>query len=389
MAGAATVGGAAGVSTHSYLADGELFESNSVEAGSLELEIATCSEFEGEETYDPPLPSGEEFPARFVQGSTVSVEFPDIDTQNGAASGSTTFAFRSCDNPGRAWFRAYSEALSDGEQSALADALQVELTYASPCGAEGTSLFEGSLTEFLDQFGGGVRPRENCTSLGKIEVVEADENGDDVETFSVEEGNSSLSVDQVPDALTLETDNGEVDVVIEEPVHRNGDGEVIGVDLYCEDTGFCRADVKGGGKQDTQGDNTGSGSGGGNGGGGSGGGGGNGGNGGGGGGNGGNGGGGGGDSADPSDGVKTYALGCTSEPTGLIAGDNPAGKQSSLSHLELYGCGAETCLDCAPDCLTLDWELPDMEGLAGEELSVTLELRARQCRHTEASNPWQ
>lgn len=361
LVGAASVGGAAGVGTHALLADEEVFASNSVASGSLDLQVATRTEADGDTSHAPEQDGT--FPSTFAGESTVTVVFPDVEPGDGAASGSATVALRACDNPAWVWLR------TDGEHSDLADAVEVSVSYADDCGGDGSSLYGGTLSQFLEDFEGGVRLATGCTELGKVEL----EGG----TFTVDGSGDSLDVEDVPGTLVVESDDDDVEIAIE-AVHTkddDGDAEVIGVDVAPEDVSLCRVDVKGGGQQQTPGNGSGGGNGGGSGGNGNGS------------GNGDNGNGDGG--ADPSDGVETYWLDCAAAAADLLAGDTPSGNQSGLSHFTLYACRDETCVGCEPECLTLDWSLPDPESVAGESMSFDLDLHAIQCRHTEATNPWQ
>lgn len=347
FAGAATLGGAAGVGAHSLLADSELFEANSLASGSLDLQLATRTRFDGHESFKPEQDG--EFPSTFEEEPTLAVGFPNVDPENGPTSGTTTVALRACDNPARVWLRTVGEQPdSDDEHSDLADALHVVVSYAADCEAEGETLYEGSLSGFVDEFSDGVRLSARCTELGKVEFDEG------AEKFTVEDSDDSLSASDVPGTLTV----GGVDVDIVEVHEKDGGSEIIGVDVASEDVSFCRADVKGGGQQNNPGNGSGGGSS--------------------------------GNGADPSDGLETYWLDCGSEATELLAGDTPSGNQSGLSHFTLYTCGGETCLTCEdPACLTVDWELKHAKHVAGESLDFDLELFANQCRHTESTNPWQ
>jgi hypothetical protein len=331
LAGAAAVGGAAGVSTHSLLVDGEVFESNSVQSGSLELELATAAESDGETTYSPPLGSGESFPTEFVEESTMTVGFPGIDPSGKPASGTVTVAFRACENPGRMWLRA------DGETNELADAIDVTASYAPECGGETEPLYDGSMSGFLATFGTGRRLR----SPQKLAKVNLDGDVFVVETENEGEAGDSLAVDDVPGTLDVEIDGETVPVRITSVHWKDSEEEkeVRGVDVASDDVVFSRVDVKGGGS--------------------------------------------------PDDGVVTYRFDCTSTAEGLLAGTTPSGQLSGLSNFVMYACADGGCVGCDPACLVLDWELKTPKKHAGESLSVDLELHANQCRHTEASNPWQ
>lgn len=370
FAGAASVGGAAGVGTHALLTDAERFESNSAASGALDLQVATRTTVDGRSSATPEQDG--EFPSAYVSESTVTLEFPDVDPSAGSASGSATVAYRVCDNPGRVWLR------TDGDSSPLADAVGVTVTHQPDCGTDGSTVYEGTLSGFVEAFEAGARL--GCRELGKVElddgafVVETDDGSGD-----------SLAVDDVPGSLALDGPDGPVTVEITGVSYKDDGAEVRGVDLASEDVTFCRVDVKGGGQQNTSG-----GAGGGGGGGGSGS-------------SDGTGGTGSEDSdddgtgsgdsgsgtgGDPSgDGVETYRLGCTDSATGLTPGENPGGEPSGLSHFVVYAC-PEDCRGCEPACLVVDWTLPDPEPVAGESVAFDLELHASQCRHTEATNPW-
>lgn len=329
LAGAAGLGAAAGVGTHALVSDGELFEANGLSSGSLDLQVAAETEAGGEVSHSPPQDGA--FPSSFVEESGVAVDFPTIDPSDGKHSGSTTIAFKVCDNPGRVWLRAES---GDAD-STLADHLDVELAYASTCGVGGDTVYEGSLAGLLDALAHGVRLGVGCRELGKVEL-----RGDHLMVEADGGANESLHVDDVPGELTLDGPDGPVTVEVTE-LHwkdEEGDAEVRGVDLASDDVEFCRVDVKGGGG--------------------------------------------------PVAGVETYRSGCASTATELLAGENPGGQPSGLSHFVVFGCGDDDCVGCEPACLTLDWELKKPSEVAGKSLSLDLELYASQCRHTTAENPW-
>lgn len=324
-AGAASIGGASGAGTYTFLTDGEAFRSNSMGAGSFDLEVATRTEFGGTTTYDPKQEGS--FPSTFVRESSITVAFPSVDPNQKRASGSTTVAFRLCDNPGRAWLRL------DGDSGPLADSMDVRLTYTPTCGESGNVLYEGSLAGLFDAYDEGARLGANCRTLGKIELQE------DPDAFVVEETGSSLAVDDVPGTVTLDGPDGPVDVEITGLYWKDGEDELRGVDLRADGFEFCRVDVKGGGS--------------------------------------------------PNRGVETYRPDCTATATELVTGSGPNGRPSALSHLVVFECSKQPCLGCEPACLTLDWTLPNPRHLAGESLSFDMELFARQCRHTNPTNPWQ
>lgn len=328
FAGAASVGGAFGAGTYAYVNDGEMFDSNSIASGSLDLEIATRTESGSSTSYSPDQDGP--FPSTFVADSTVTVAFPNIDPAEGQASGSTTVAFRLCDNPGRVWLRPNGE-----ESGALADALDVTATYAPSCGESGHVFYNGSLAGLFEAYADGVRlGATDCHELGKVEVQE------DPYELVVEGTGDSLAVDDVPGTLRLDGPDGPVDLEVT-GVHWKDDGdEIRGVDLAADAFEFCRVDLKGGGS--------------------------------------------------PEEGVVSYWPACTDTATDLLAGRNPAGNPSGLSHFVVYRCsGDERCVGCEPACLTLDWSLRNPRAVAGESLSFDLELFAEQCRHTEPRNPWQ
>lgn len=324
VAGAASVGGVAGAGTHSLFSDRELFGTNAVRAGSLDLEIATMTEFGGGTTTTP-TQSADTFPAAFVPEPAVTVEFPDIEPSGGRASGAVTVAARVCDNPAYLWLR------TDGTDSELAAAIDVEFAYATDCGGESDVLYEGSLSGLFDAYSAGRQLGVSCAELGKVELQ-----GD---TFVVESTGDSLPVDDVPGTLTFNGSDGPVDVEITAVHWKGGGDEVRGVDIAAEDVDLCRVDVKGGGG--------------------------------------------------PTSGVVTYPTACASTVTGLLAGDTPSGQPSGLSHFVVYECvGDGDCVGCDPACLTLAWELRNPGAHAGESLAFDLELFARQCRYTDSRNPW-
>ncbi|QKY21033.1 hypothetical protein B4589_011840 [Halolamina sp. CBA1230] len=327
FAGAASLGGASGVGTYAYLTDGELFRSNAMAGGSLDLEIATRTESESTTSYTPEQDGS--FPSTFVPESTITVAFPAIDPSQGQTSGSTTVAFRVCENPGRVWLR-----LQDGESGTLADAMEVTLTYAPAAEEAGDTLYEGSLSELFDAYGeGSLLGAGNCRELGKIELTE------DPAEFVAEGTGESLPIDAVPGTLTLDGPDGPVDVEIT-GLHWKDDGdEVRGVDLRADAFEFCRVDVKGGGGPDA--------------------------------------------------GVVTYRPDCAATAKELVTESNPAGRPSGLSHFVIFECAGDSCVGCEPACLTLDWRLPNPKPVAGESVSFDLELFASQCRHTNPRNPWQ
>lgn len=329
LAGAAGLGAAAGVGTHALVSDGERFDGNALSSGSLDLQVAAETELDGEVSHSPPQDGA--FPSSFAAESGVTVDFPAVDPGGGTPSGSTTVAFRVCDNPGRVWLRARS----DDADSALAERLDVDLAYASTCGAASETVYEGSLAGLLDAVADGVRLGGGCRELGKVEL--------DGDRFVAEVdggGGDSLAIDDVPGELTLDGPEGPVTVAVT-GLHwkdEEGDAEVRGVDLASEDVELCRVDVKGGGG--------------------------------------------------PNEGVTSYRPGCDSTATELLAGENPGGQPSGLSHFVVFGCGDDDCVGCEPACLTLDWTLPGAESVAGESLSLDLDLYADQCRHTTSRNPW-
>ncbi|MUV60173.1 hypothetical protein [Halobacterium sp. CBA1126] len=330
LAGAASVGGAAGVGTHAFVTDGQLFPANDVASGSLDLQVATMVESDGEVTTTPRQDPAA-FPSSFAEETDVTLSFQDVDPSRGPVSGSATVAFRVCDNPGRVWLR------TDGAASALADEVDVTLAYASTCGDASATLFDGSLTGLLDKFEDGVRlGAGGCRELGKVELREG--------TFVAEESGDSLAVGDVPGSLALD---GSTTVEIT-GVHWKDDGdEVRGVDLAAENAEFCRVDVKGGGQPN-------------------------------------------GAAADGTDsGVVTHRWDCAATATDVLAGTNPSGQPSGLSHFVVFGCADDDgCVGCEAACLTLDWTLQSPDA-AGESLSFAFELFASQCRHTDPTNPWQ
>ncbi len=326
LAGAASVGGAAGVGTHAFLTDGQLFPSNDVASGSLDLQLATLVDSGGEVTTTPEQDSAA-FPASFVEEDGVTLSFPDVDPSNGPASGTATIALRVCDNPGRVWLR------TDGAPSALADEIDVTLAYEPTCGGADTTFFEGSLAGLLDAFADGIRlGAGGCREVGKVELQGG--------AFVAEETGDSLAVGDIPGSLLLD-DSTTVEIT---GVHWKGDGdEVRGVDLATDDIELCRVDVKGGGKPAHAGGGRGS------------------------------------AGNDPGDGVVTYRWDCATTATGVFAGTNPGGQPSGLSHFVVYDCvGDDGCVGCEPACLTLDWTLQTPFEAAGESLSFALELFARQ-----------
>jgi hypothetical protein len=327
FAGAASLGGASGVGTYAYLTDGEPFRSNTIGGGSLDLEIATRTESGSTTSYNPKQDGP--FPSTFVPESSITVAFPAIDPTRNQASGSTTVAFRLCENPGRVWLR-----LNGGESGALADALDVTLSYTPVGETTGDALYEGSLSGLFDAYAEGtLLSAGNCEELGKVELTE------DPYAFVAEGTGDSLPVDEVPGTLTLDGPDGPVDVEIT-GLHWKDDGdEVRGVDLRADAFDFCRVDVKGGGSPDTE--------------------------------------------------IVTYRPDCAATAEELVTGPNPAGNQSGLSHFVVFECSGDTCVGCEPAFLTLDWRLPNPTPVAGESVSFDLELFASQCRHTNPRNPWQ
>lgn len=325
LVGAAGAGAAAGVGTHAVLTDSGVFASNSLTSGSLDLQVATRWATKGGEPST--MPTQEAFPTEFVEESTITVGFPGIDPSGKPASGTVTVAFRACDNPGRIWLRA------DGEPNELADAIHVRTAYAPECGGEAEALYEGTMAGFLDAFGAGRRLRAT-PRLAKVEL--------DGEKFVVETEDGpgdALAVDDVPGTLDVDVDGQTVTIEIAAVHWKDGGDEVRGVDVASDDVVFSRVDVKGGGSPDV--------------------------------------------------GIETYRFDCTSPATGLLAGTNSGGQPSGLSHFVLYACADGGCVGCDPACLVLDWKLTKPKQHVGESLAVDLELHANQCRHTEASNPWQ
>lgn len=325
FAGAASLGGASGVGTYAYLTDGELFPSNGMATGTLDLEISTRTEYGSTTTYEPEQDGS--FPSTFAPESTITVSFPNVDPSQDRASGSTTVAIRSCENPGRVWLR-----LDGGGSAALAEAMDVTVTYTPICGESGNDVYEGSLSGLLDAYADGTR-LGLCRKLDKVELIE------DPYEFVVEGTGESLAVDEIPGTLTLEGPDGPVEVEITD-VHWKDDGdEVRGVDLRANEFDLCRVDVKGGGSKD--------------------------------------------------DGIVTYRPDCAATATELVTGPNPSGEPSGLSHFVVFQCADDTCVGCEPACLSLEWRLPNPSSVAGESLSFDMDLFANQCRHTNPSNPWQ
>jgi hypothetical protein len=324
-AGVASLGAVTGVGTHALLTDTELFPGTTATAGTLDLQIATRTVSNGETAFEPSN-SGDPFPSAFASESSVSVAFSDVDP-TGSASGSVTIAMQVCDNPGRVWIR------TRGQSSDLADAVDVTLSYAETCGGESTTHFEGSLSGLFDHLAGGVQVNGGCRELGKVEVQGGD--------LVVEGGGDSLAIDDIPGDLTFQGSDGPVTVTVTGG-HWKDDGELRGVDLQSSGVDLCRVDVKGGGKQ------TGS-----------------------------------------ADGIERYRFDCASEATELLAGENPGGQPSGLSHFVVYTCGDRECIGCDPACLTLDWELAGGQRYADESLAFNFDLFAEQCRNEEAENPWQ
>jgi hypothetical protein len=334
LVGAAGAGAAGGVGTHAVLSESEVFASNSIASGSLDLQVATRSTTDDGETIM--MPSQETFPTEFVEESTITVAFPGIDPSGKLASGTATVAFRACDNPGRMWLRA------DGPTNELADAINVRASYAPECGGETDPLYDGTMTGFLDSFGAGRRLR----ATPKLAKVELNDEGDTFVVEAEDEGESgdTLAVDDVPGTIDVDFDGETVTVEITNVHWKDGEEEedekeVRGVDVASDDVVFGRVEVKGGGS--------------------------------------------------PDDGVVTYRFDCTDTAEDLLAGTNPGEQLSGLSHFVMYACADDGCVGCDPACLVLDWKLTTPKKHAGESLSVDLELHATQCRHTEASNPWQ
>jgi len=328
LAGATSIGAATGFGTHALLSDGEFFGANDLSSGSLDLQVAAETETDGEVSHSPPQ---DDFPSSFADESGVTVAFPEVEPRDGRASGSTTIAFRVCDNPGRVWLRPHAgDADSD-----LAERLDVTLSYAAHYGGPRATIYDGSLAGLLDAFGDGVQLGAGCRELGKVEL--------DEDTFVVDDGTrDSLAVADVPGSVTLHGPDGPVTIEVA-GLHWTDEGaadaEIRGVDLASESVEFCRVDVKGGGRR--------------------------------------------------SGGVETYHPGCPSAATDLLAGENPGGQPSGLSHFVVYDCpDGDPCVGCDPACLELDWTLPGSPSVAGDSLSLDLELYASQCRHSTSQNPW-
>jgi hypothetical protein len=329
-AGVASVGAVTGVGTHAFLTDEELFEQTRASAGSFDLQLATRTTANGETTFSPPE-SGDPFPSAFASGSTVDVEFPEIDPTGGPASGSVTLAVQVCENPGWVWLR------TDGTASKLTDAIDVTLSYAETCGGEQVTRYEGPLTGLFDLLSGGVQLNGGCRPLGKAEVE------DGALVVETESGSGdSLAIDDIPGDLTFQGPDGPVTVTVTGG-HWKEDGELRGVDIESSAVEFCRVDVKGGGKQ-----------------------------------------------TGDQDGIERYRFDCASRATELLAGDTPSGQPSGLSHFTVYTCGDRECIGCDPACLTLDWRLKRAKRFADESLAFAFDLFAEQCRHEEeGENPWQ
>lgn len=325
VAGAASIGGASGVGTYAYLTDGEVFRSNTMGAGSLDLEVATRTEVGSTTSYEPEQDGS--FPATFVPESTISVAVPNVDPTRGPVSGSTTVAFRLCENPGRVWLR-----LRGGESGPLAGAMAVTLTYTPTCGESGERIYDGSLSGLFEAYANGVQLGRRCRELGKIELEE------DPYEFVVEGTGDSLAVDDVPGTLTLDGPDGPVALEITGLYWKDDGDEIRGVDLRAPEFGLCRVDVKGG--------------------------------------------------ESPEEGVVTYRPDCTATATELVVGETAGGQPSGLSHFVVFACGEERCVGCDPACLTLDWRLQNPRKVAGEQVSFDVELFANQCRHTDPRNPW-
>ncbi|MEF8894514.1 hypothetical protein [Halodesulfurarchaeum sp.] len=356
LTGVASVGAGMGVGTYALVSDGSTFRSNVLRSGSLEFEIATLVEYDGT-NFARPEQDRETFPTRFTSDRTIELPVPEIDSQ-GPVRGTTTVAFRACENPARVWLRA------DGERSALADALQVNVVYSSRCKTSGTTIYDGPLAGFFDQFGSGGL-LGSCSTLGKVEV------NDGAFVVETEAGTGdSLSVpENIPGELTFDGPDGPTTIRITDVYYKDDsddDSEVVGVDIASSDVEFCRVDVKGGGKQPTPGSGAGGknkssdkpSSGGGS-----------------------------STGRDSDDGIVTYRPDCSGTASGLLAGETPGGTQSGLSHFTISTCN-NTCLGCDPGCLVLDWRLDDPASVAEESLRFDLELFANQCRNTKPTNPW-
>lgn len=356
LTGVASVGAGMGVGTYAYVSDEEVFRSNVLRSGSLSLEIATLMEYDGTSLATPEQ-DPEAFPTRFTSDRTIEIPVPEIDSR-GPVRGTTTVAFRACENPARVWLRA------DGERSALAEALHVNVVYSRRCGTTGTTIYDGALAGFFDQFGSGGL-LGGCSTLGKVEV----EDGSFV--VETEDGTGdSLSVpEDIPGELTIDGPDGPTTVRITDVYYKDetdDDAEVIGVDIASSDVEFCRVDVKGGGKQPTPGSGR----------------------------DGGNKSSGGSSSdggsssgLDSDGGIVTYWPDCSGTASELLAGETPAGTQSGLSHFTMSVCN-DHCVGCEPACLVFDWRLDGPASVAEESLRFDLELFANQCRNTEPTNPW-
>lgn len=277
----------------------------------------------------PTLPTA--YASEGAPNATVAIE-------PGTTDGTVTIGTKVCGNPGYLWLRATGESGTD-----FADRLRVTLRIDAACddAGDGQLLFVGSVTDLVRTYGtDGLLVRE-CSELGKLEY-------DDDEEVLYVEGNpdSAQRIDEEPTFRF-----GDVTVHITE-VYRKADGEVIGVDVRLDGGRLCRGIVKGGGAPTGPGG-----------------------------------------AAPVPSGVEVHQFpACPVETTeGLIAGDNPAGNQSGLSHLRLFACTADDCLGCEPNCLRLEWTLVGgTEGLGEETLPLDLELLAEQCRHNDPpSDPWQ
>jgi hypothetical protein len=270
-----------------------------------------------------------DFPSSFAAENAITVEFPEVEPNGGPASGTATVALRVCDNPGRVWLRPRS----DKGDSKLAERLDVTLSYAVHCGGSDGTIYEGSLAGLLDAFGDGTQLGASCRELGKVEFE-----GDKFVVETDEGYGGSLLVDKVPGDLTFDRPDGSVTVRIAD-LHWKDEGsedaEIIGVDLASDDVGFCRVDAKGGTD------------------------------------------------------VVTYRPGCASTVDDLFADKNRGDQPSGLSHFVVYDCpDGDPCIGCDPACLELEWELKKPKKVAGESLSLDLELYASQCRHSTSENPW-
>jgi hypothetical protein len=346
LAAAAVVGagGVAGASTRAVLSDRELFTAASA-AGAVDLELAARTTGDGGTATQPPQ-SGP-FPSTFADGDPLAVDFGTVDPDGGPASGSVTVALRSCENPARVWLRA------TGDPGALADHVDVVVSYANTCGGPRRTVFQGTLGGFRDAFAAGRPADAGCVRLGRVEL----------DGGVLVGPRNSLAVSDIPGDLSFDGPNGTVTVTVTDAYFETEDGEreLRGVAL-ASSTALCRVDVKGGGKPRRPG---------------------------GGGGNGGknrkgNGNGGG----DWGSGVVTYDLGRATSTDRLLAGRNPGGEPSALSNFDVYGCERGDCLGCEPACVTLDWTLADPAAAAGDSGTLALDFAATQCRYDTGGNPW-